>query len=259
MDGWVDIHCHALPGVDDGAADIETSLVMLRNAAEEGLQQVVLTPHYQANHEPDQLRLHEQVFAELVSAVAAAGLPINLHLGVELGFRFGLERVAMDSAARLAGGSHVLVDLPPGPLSAGLEQAFFALRIAGWRPILAHPERHGELARNPERIQRLYDQDLLLQVNAGSLVGQFGRRAMATAQLLIERGWADFVSSDGHDLNKRPMSVRVASERLVTLVGTARTHQLLVVNPTCVMSGEQIEPYRPAPSRRGSGFGQWIQ
>jgi protein-tyrosine phosphatase len=144
-------------------------------------------------------------------------------------------------------------------LSAGLEQAFFALRIAGWRPILAHPERHGELARNPERIQRLYDQDLLLQVNAGSLVGQFGRRAMATAQLLIERGWADFVSSDGHDLNKRPMSVRVASERLVTLVGTARTHQLLVVNPTCVMSGEQIEPYRPAPSRRGSGFGQWIQ
>lgn len=81
MDGWVDIHGHALPGVDDGAADIETSLVMLRNAAEEGLQQVVLTPHCQANHEPDQLRLHEQVFAELVSAVAGAGLPRSLPRG----------------------------------------------------------------------------------------------------------------------------------------------------------------------------------
>ncbi len=83
----------------------------------------------------------------LVSAVAAAGLPIDLRLGAELGFRFGLDHVAADPAARLSGGAYVLVDLPPGPVSPGLEQAFFALRTAGWRPILAHPERHRAPAR----------------------------------------------------------------------------------------------------------------
>ncbi len=255
----MDIHCHALPGVDDGAPDTDTSVAMLRSAAEEGLRQVVLTPHYQAHHEPDRLRLLEQAFADLASDVAAAGLPIHLHLGVEIGFRFGLEEVAMDPTARLAGGSYVLVDLPPGPLSPGLEQAFFGLRTAGWHPILAHPERHRELARNPERIQRLYEQDLLLQVNAGSLVGQFGRRAMATAQWLVERGLADFVASDGHDLEKRRLSVKAASDRLLELVGYERTRQLLVENPGCVLSGAQIEPFHPAPPPRRSGLRGWIQ
>ncbi|MBT3344626.1 MAG: hypothetical protein HN712_21575 [Gemmatimonadetes bacterium] len=259
MEGWVDIHCHALPGVDDGAPDVDTSLAMLRTAVGEGLRQAVVTPHYSANAEPDQLRVHESVFSDLVSAVAAEGLPVELHLGVEMAFRFGLQEVAIDASARLAGGQYVLVDLPPGPLSPGLEQAFFALRTAGWRPILAHPERHRELARQPERIQRLRDQDLLLQVNAGSLVGKFGRRAMATAQLLVERGWADFIASDGHDLHKRPMTVRAAADRLLGLVGAERTRQLLCDNPACVMSGAAIEPYHPAVSGRRGGLGQWIQ
>ncbi|MEE3334941.1 MAG: CpsB/CapC family capsule biosynthesis tyrosine phosphatase, partial [Candidatus Latescibacterota bacterium] len=82
-------------------------------------------------------------------------------------------------------------------------QAFFALCTAGWRPILAHPERHRELARRPERIECLREQDLMLQVNAGSLVGQFGRRAMDASTRLIERGWTDFVASVGHDVRKR--------------------------------------------------------
>lgn len=259
MDGWVDIHCHVLPGVDDGATDIDMSLAMLRNAVDEGLRQVIVTPHYQAGDETERLRRHERTFADLVSAVTAEGLPIDLRLGVEMGFRFGLEHVAADPAARLAGGSYVLVDLPPGPLSPGLEQAFFGLRTAGWRPILAHPERHRELARHPERIQRLQEQDLLLQVNAGSLIGQFGRRAMAAATWLVEGGWADFVASDGHDLRKRRMSIHAAADRLHDLVGKERTRQLICDNPACVLTSAPIEPFRPAVSKRRGGLGQWIQ
>ena len=257
MNGWVDIHCHVLPGVDDSAVDMETSLDMLRSAVDEGLEQLVVTPTIRPM---TVLRSCACMNApSLVSAVAAAGLPIDLRLGAELGFRFGLDYVAADPAARLSGGAYVLVDLPPGPVSPGLEQAFFALRTAGWRPILAHPERHRELARRPERIERLREQDLMLQVNAGSLVGQFGRRAMDTSTRLIERGWADFVASDGHDVRKRRLSIRAAAEQLNELVGTQRTYQLLVENPACVMTGELVEPYRPQPVRRKGGIGQWIQ
>ncbi len=259
MEGWVDIHCHVLPGVDDGAPDVTTSLEMLRSAIGEGLRKVVVTPHYPANAEPDLLREHERTFSDLASAVAAEGLHVELFLGVEIAFRFGLEDIAADPSARLAGGQYVLVDLPPGPLPPGLEQAFFALRTAGWRPIRAHPERHRELARKPERIQRLRDQELLFQVNSGSLVGEFGRRAMATAQLLIERGWADFVASDGHDLSKRRMTIRSAEDRLLALVGTERTRQLLCDNPACVMTGATTEPYDPAVTGCRGGLGQWIQ
>ena len=230
---------------------------MLRSAVDEGLEQLVVTPTIRPM---TVLRSCACMNApSLVSAVAAAGLPIDLRLGAELGFRFGPDHVAADPAARLSGGAYVLVDLPPGPVSPGLEQAFFALRTAGWRPILAHPERHRELARRPERIERLREQDLMLQVNAGSLVGQFGRRAMDTSTRLIERGWAEFVASDGHDVRKRRLSIRAAAEQLNELVGTQRTYQLLVENPACVMTGELVEPYRPQPVRRKGGIGQWIQ
>ena len=252
MAGMVDLHCHILPSVDDGAASMEVALEMLRRGAAEGIDAVALTPHLQPEHGPEQEALHRERFAELQQAINEAGLTIELHLGAEIAFRFQMAEVAGWPSGTLAcGGRYALVDLPFGPLSPGLEQGFFELRTAGYRPILAHPERQRNLARRPELIGRLRRQDVLMQIDAGSLTGQFGRRARRAAELLVQRGWAELVASDAHDLKHRPFSLAAARERIAALCGSGEVQRLLVDNPRQVLKGEDVELRGSSEPQRG--------
>jgi protein-tyrosine phosphatase len=219
------------------------------------VDEIVLTPHYRSDDGPERGPLFETRFREFADAVVQAGIDVKVHLGSELAFRFGLADLATSTpTARLAGGPFVLVDLPPGPLSPGLEQAFFEVRTAGLRPILAHPERHRELARDPQRLVQLRDQDLLLQIDAGSLRGRFGRRAQAAAIGLAESRRADFVASDGHDLERRPLSLRSAFDQVESLAGVAEAQRMFCHNPRQVIAGEMISAGEPIPpAARGRG------
>ncbi len=252
MDGMVDIHCHILPGVDDGAPSVEVALEMLAAGAQEGIAAAVLTPHIKSDDRQDKDELHRRTFTELEEAVAKSGLGVQIHLGAEVAFRFGLTEVAQWPSVRLAGQPFILVHLPPGPLSPGLEQGFFELRAAGLRPILAHPERHRELARSPEKIERLRQQDLLLQVDGGSLTGRFGNRSREAAEKWIGQGWVEFVGSDGHDLNKRPVALSAARDRVESLAGREEAQRLFVDNPRRLVNGQSIQVLEAGqtPARR---------
>ena len=110
------------------------------------------------------------------------------------------------------------------------------MRSAGYKPILAHPERHRELSKQPEQIDRLREQDLLIQINAGSLLGRFGRRAQAAAEMLLERGWSDFIGSHAQDLEKRSLSLLgQARERVLQFCGEVEVDRLFRRNPACVI------------------------
>lgn len=247
----VDLHAHVLPGVDDGAPDLEVALEMLRRAAADGIRVAVLTPHLAPEDGPVQESRHREVFAELTAAAAQAGIPMTLHLGAEIGFRFGLVEVARWPSGTLAGKGFALVDLPSGPLSPGLEQGFFELRAAGFRPILAHPERNRALASAPARLARLRHLGVLLQVDAGSLTGQLGERARRTAEALVRRGWVELVATDAHDLGRRAMELGPAAARLQVLAGAEVARRLLVENPGRVVRGESVEPVPGDVPRRG--------
>ena len=253
----VDIHCHVLPGVDDGAPNTQVALEMLRGAADEGIGAAVVTPHIKPSDGRELVELHQRRLGELREAVDRAGIAMELHQGAELGFRFGLDQVAQWPSVGLAGGPYVLVDLPSGPLSPWLEQAFFELRAGGYRPILAHPERHRELARSKTQMQRLRHQDLLFQVDAGSFTGLFGRRAQAAAEMMLQEGWVAFAGSDGHDLSKRPLSLLDARQRVEELCGADEATRLFCHNPAAVIQGEPIvngastPPPSAAPAARG--------
>lgn len=247
---FADIHSHVLPAVDDGSPSIEISLQMLRRAVDEKIGALVLTPHMKAGDGPEVEELHRVRFDELCQAVRDAGLPVELYLGCEIAFRFNMLEVVSWPSGHLADGRYVLIDLPPGPLSPGLEQGFFELRSAGYRPILAHPERHRQLARDPDQIGRLREQDLLLQVNVGSLLGRFGARAKGVAERIISKGWADFVASDGHDLEKRPLTQLAAREIVAGLVGDAEVKRLFSDNPRQVISNGSIVRGEDAPRQR---------
>ena len=136
-----------------------------------------------------------------------------------------------------------------GALSPGLEQGFFELRTGGYKPILAHPERHRQLSTSHEQLERLRDQELHFQVNAGSFMGQFGRRAKATAEWLLEKGWVDIVASDGHDLVKRPFSLSSAYKRVSELTNQAEAGRLFMDNPLRAIRGETVDT-KPVVSAR---------
>lgn len=248
-----DLHCHVLPGVDDGAPDEETSLRMLRRGLDDGTQTAVLTPHLLPEDAVEKCALHLQRFDFLRAAAHRAGLAVELHLGAEIRFRFGLADLAQDPSARLAGGPYVLVDLPfgSGPLESGVENGFFELRAAGYRPILAHPERHPQLFSGSDLLPRLRRQELLFQINGGSLYGAFGRRAQAAAEGLMERGWVEAIASDGHDLERRPFTLRQAREAVQSRWGADEARRLFEENPRRILAGEPtLRCDRPRPRRR---------
>ncbi len=242
----VDIHCHALPGVDDGASSVEVSLAMLRSGLDEGIRTVVLTPHLEAGDGPDKETRHQEVFGKLQEAVEQAGLQVEIHLGSEIGFRLGLGEVAGWPSGTLAGGGqYALVDLPFGLIPPNLEQGFFELRTGGYKAILAHPERQRLLASSPDNLARLREQELLFQVDAGSLTGNFGTRARRAADYLVRRGWAHFVASDAHDLEHRRLTLKGARARVEELSGTGEARRLFEVNPGRAVRGEPL--VGPAP------------
>ncbi len=253
----VDIHNHVLPEVDDGADSLETSLEMLRRGLEEGIEVAVLTPHFKPEDDQEKAELHQQRFGQLQEAVAAAGLPVQLFLGAEVGFRFGLAEVARWPGIALAGSRYVLVDLPPGPLPGGLEQGMFELRTAGFRPILGHPERHRQLTGDEHQLARLREQELLFQIDAGSLTGRFGQRTQEAARLLAERGWVEFVASDGHNLERRPFTLQSARQWVEEELGAEEAQLLFADNPGRLVHGESVacregrarRPPRPAPKQ----------
>ncbi|MBI2503359.1 MAG: hypothetical protein HYW07_09050 [Candidatus Latescibacteria bacterium] len=260
MAGMVDIHNHVLPQVDDGADSLETSLEMLRRGLQEGIEAAVLTPHFKPEDDREKAELHQQRFAQLQEAVAGAGMPIQLFLGAEVGFRFGLAEVARWPAIPLAGSPYVLVDLPFGPLPSGLEQGMFELRTAGFRPILGHPERHRQLTQDERQLERLREQELLFQLDAGSLTGRFGQRTQEAARLLAQRGWAEFVASDGHNLEKRPFTLQAARQWVEEGLGAEEAQLLFADNPWRLVRGESIAcregqarraRRRPPPRRQG--------
>lgn len=163
MVSMVDLHSHVLPAVDDGAESIETSLEMLRRGAAEGIGIAVLTSHLHPHDDVKKEELHRQRFTLLQGVVKEAQLDARLHLGSEIDFRFNLAKVAGWPSGTLSGNGHfAVIDLPMGALSPGLEKGFFELRTAGYKPILAYPERHGQLSTSHEQLERLRDQELAL-------------------------------------------------------------------------------------------------
>jgi len=250
----VDIHNHVLPQVDDGADSIQTSLEMLRRGVEEGIEAAVLTPHLKPEDGPEKEEMHRERFAQLREAVAQAGLPIQVHLGAEVAFRFGLAEAARWPSVALAESRYVLVDLPPGPMSPGLEQGLFELRTAGFKPILGHPERHRHLAGSEHQLARLREQELLFQIDAGSLIGRFGQRTQEAARMLVERGWAEFVASDGHNLDRRPFSLEKARAWVEQRLGAGEARLLFCENPGRIVRGEPVacrEGRRPPAKKQG--------
>jgi protein-tyrosine phosphatase len=251
---FVDIHCHLLPGIDDGAKDWDVSLAMARLAVEDGISTVIVTPHqlgsFGGNHGED-IRLRT---AELQSRLRAEGVPLAILPGADVRIEEGMvEGIVRGDVLTLGDHRrHVLLELPHD-LYLPLEPVLDRLSRHHLVGILSHPERNEGILRQPQVLAPLVDAGCLLQVTAGSLCGTFGPACQQLAERFVAEGLVHFIATDAHGVRSRRPLLRRAFERVAELTDQQTAADLCCHNPGCVAVGRLVQPGRReiAVPRRG--------
>lgn len=233
----IDIHCHCLPGVDDGPPTLEESVALCVALVEEGVREVVATPHalgrYDNRNTPATIR---PAVEQLNAVLAEAGVPLKVLPGADARID---ERMAslVESGELLTvadRGAYLLVELPHDALVPP-RRLLADLKSIGVRAILTHPERH-ELLRNSEAaMQEWLAGDALLQVTTGSLSGAFGPEAQAAAIDWVDRGMVHIVASDAHGMDRRPPCWTEALAVLAEITDEESVRRLCIDNPRAIV------------------------
>ena len=239
VSGFVDIHCHALPGLDDGPRDGAAARSLVEAAARAGTAAIVATPHFnfQYDYWPDAV---EALLAQVERECPSAPL---LFRGCELELNDEATRAFFAEPRRytLNGSRYALVEpplrFPPDRLAPLLAR----FRATGVTPVLAHPERVPLFQERPELAAAWVSAGGLLQITGCSFLGRMGRRAEALAWDLLGAGLAAFVSSDAHDAAKRPPDLRPAFRAVYDRAGQAAAARLFTHNPAAVVHDEPVE------------------
>lgn len=199
----VDLHSHVLPGVDDGAQDMEEALAALRILESQGVERVVATPHFRGSllerpaRARERLERFDAAYDALVEAAAGRGLRTTIDRACE--FKLDAPSVNLsDERLRLGGNRYALVEFASFQLPPFAGNQLRAVHGAGWIPVLAHPERYFGLEGALDEVRVWLEEGTLLQVNARSLVGGYGPEAMRTGRELLARGWVCCLASDYH-------------------------------------------------------------
>ena len=244
----IDFHSHLMPGVDDGAADLDESRSGLQVMRDQGITIIVTTPHIRASM-TDRPRELEKYLGELdvafeaLATLAATEFPdLRIERGVEL--MLDTPQPAMgDPRLHLAGSSFVLMEFPYMSIPPNSAMAVRQLRGRGVIPIVAHPERYSNMASNVELIDDWRDAGAYIQVNAGSFVGQYGNTARRLAWSMVERGLVDYLSSDYHSRGR--CSVRACASAFLERGGAAQLRAMTLTNPQRMLRSEPPIPVEP--------------
>jgi protein-tyrosine phosphatase len=240
----IDLHSHLLPAVDDGAASPDVTFAMLARARDTGFTTMVATPHLPGPLDPV---YRERVEAALYETqVMAEDFGVDVRLGYEVALTPDLpDRLERGEPSTLGGGTAVLVDVPFAGWPHHAEDTLFALQVAGFQPVLAHPERYTEMQRDLRRAAGLVERGVALQVTISSLAGVFGKTAQHTAEQMLRQGMVHLVATDAHSAGHRFAAVPAGINRLRDLVGEERLVQLVEAVPRALLAGDPLPDLAP--------------
>ena len=245
----IDLHCHMLPGIDDGAGDVAVSLAMAKASVGQGITTVACTPHILPGLYDNSGPEIRQATAQLQEMLDKEGIPLQLTTGADAhmapdfiaGLRSGRLLAVADSR-------YVLVEPPHHTAPPQLEDFFFNMVVAGYVPILTHPERLSWVPARYEAIKRLVAAGVWMQITAGSLTGAFGRGALYWAQRMLDEGCVHVIASDAHDTRQRPQNLAAGYECAAKRVGGGEAEYLVLTRPMGVLK-DQSPSSLPGPLR----------
>lgn len=241
----VDIHTHILYGVDDGAKNLEMSLDLLEEAEKAGFSKIIFTSHYMEEYFVVDAKEREKTLAQIDNTKT---VNVDLYLGNEIFLTENLMKLLREEkAVSLNKTQYVLFELPFNTKPINLMEIVFQMQSKDFIPILAHPERYSYFYQNPEIYSELVEKGVLLQVNFGSFIGQYGRRAKLMAEKLLKNNLVHFLATDVHIPNTLYPRIPEIVDYLNHLVGKKKVEQLTTTNPEKVIFGEniEIEAYQP--------------
>lgn len=257
-DSLVDIHCHLLPGLDDGAVSWEESLAMARLAADDGVSTVVATPHQLGSYAANDGETIRASCRQLQELLDQRGVRLRVLPGADVRIEPDMIRkIHAGEVVTLADhGRYVLLELPH-ELYFPLDRLLSDFRSAGLIGILSHPERNQGILGQPHVLEPLVDAGCLLQLTAGSLTGTFGPRIRSFAEWLILKGFVHFVATDAHGSKSRRPLMRRAFERVAEIAGAQAAGELCSDNPARVVANRTVARGRRRP--RGVGLASWLR
>ena len=238
----IDLHCHILSGMDDGAKTFEESLAMAEMAIADGITHVVATPHASNEFRFD--------FAAVQHAAGELQRAVGDRLKVATGCDFHLSPENVIALKRNAAPfcihqkEYLLVEFNEFSIPPAVDKTIYELQLWGLRPVITHPERNGIIRAQPERLEKWIRNGCYAQVTGGSLLGAFGPGAQQTSRSWIARGLIHFVASDAHNLTGRPHRLRASYGAVGSEFGDDKAEALFVTNPLAAFEGRPL-PHVP--------------
>src|ERR1700675_941429 len=238
----VDVHCHILPGLDDGPDNIELSLAMAESAIADGITHVVATPHSTNEYYFDYARvreLREELQAKIGGRlILATGCDFHLNPENLDALRVDAPRFCINQR------DYLLIEFNEYSIPPAMDQTLHEIQLLGLRPVITHPERNAILRLQTERLRKWVRLGCFIQVTAGSLTGTFGPRAQEDSLCWIGRGFVHFVASDAHNTKRRPLRLMPAYAAVKEQFGEEKARALFVENPLAAFEGRDL-PYVP--------------
>jgi len=245
----IDLHCHMLPGIDDGAGDLRISLEMARIAVADGIRTVACTPHiYPGLYLNDAEGIRRRA-DEFRTCLGEAGIPLEITEGADI--QMVMELVAELRAGRfptLGGSRYFLFEPPHHTVPARFSESIFDALAGGFVPVITHPERLTWLSSEhyPWFVEAV-EQGAWIQVTAGALTGRFGRRAKYWGERMLDDGLVHLLATDAHDVHGRAPLLAEGRDAAATRVGAEEAQRLVETRPRAIL--EDRDPAAcPAPA-----------
>lgn len=240
----IDLHCHLLPGIDDGSANLETSLELAKEAVQNGVTHALLTPHHMngvyVNHKADVIRLTDEFQAQLKQH----NINLTVFPGQEVRINGDL-LTALDRDDILCadeGGKYLMLEFPDDDVPTYTNDMIYQLQQRGIIPIIVHPERNTRIMKHPDLIYDLLQKGCLSQITASSYVGTFGDKVEHFSEQLIEAGQGYVFASDAHNLPERKYEMKEAFQKLQMEFGNELSKEF-ENNARAIINGDLIQPH----------------
>lgn len=237
----IDLHTHILPFIDDGAEDMEMSLAMLEIAANDGITDIVVTPHFIPGSFDNTMEVVLEQCERLTSAMKEKNLELRVYPGNEVFISPETPQLLSEGKiCSLNRSRYVLIELPMSLVPEYTASVLYEVRLQGYTPIIAHPERNVMIGKNPGILAELVQQGCLAQVNATSITGLYGKDIQKVVMSLLDKGLVHFVSSDSHTCSGRSPKLSKARDIVRNRWGKETARLLFETNGACVINNSEI-------------------
>jgi protein-tyrosine phosphatase len=234
----IDLHCHILPNIDDGAKSIDEALSLVKLAAEQGVSRMVATPHIHLGIYDNNLQSINAAYRVLCDSLALTNIDMQVRVAAEVRISpeimLFIEQQQLPFLGRYQQKDVLLLELPSSHVPPGTDKLISWLLAKNVLPMIAHPERNRELQVHPDRIMPFVKAGCLLQLTAASLTGDMGPVPQQLSEYLLKKKLYSIVASDCHSLNRRPPKIALAYDAISTLVDEDYAYSMTTAIPDSI-------------------------